>query len=324
MENLVTQDTKVTPCDTRLVMLSAMYENGGNTVHRYLDGHPELHVYPFESQLGNEANVDYLSGLYPAKYRYPDFPSGVSVEGAYELFYDEELKTRLRSPHLSKFRDVDLDLDEDERKSIFAKIMAGRPRTRAFYVAAFFEATFGAWRNAKCTGKEGVYVGYSPVIAFDAAPFLDDFPRGHMVHVVRNPWSGYADTIKRPFPRSLDRYSWTWAMVQHRAAVYRRMHPDRFHIVRFEDLVADPRFTMSALADKIGIAFDESLLSPSWNGIALGSLRPWGTISTPTTDANIATLNELRGEQKKAIGERTAVMLPQFGYETFLSDFGRS
>ena len=36
----------------RLLMLSAMYENGGNTVHRFLDGHPEMYVYPFESQLG--------------------------------------------------------------------------------------------------------------------------------------------------------------------------------------------------------------------------------------------------------------------------------
>ena len=26
----------------KLIMLSAMYENGGNVVHRHLDGHPEL------------------------------------------------------------------------------------------------------------------------------------------------------------------------------------------------------------------------------------------------------------------------------------------
>ena len=31
-----------------LFMISAMYENGGNTTHRFLDGHPELYVYPFE------------------------------------------------------------------------------------------------------------------------------------------------------------------------------------------------------------------------------------------------------------------------------------
>ena len=38
--------------DFRLLMLGAMYENGGNTTHRLLDGHPQLFVYPFESQLG--------------------------------------------------------------------------------------------------------------------------------------------------------------------------------------------------------------------------------------------------------------------------------
>ena len=36
----------------RLLMIGAMYENGGNTTHRFLDGHPQLFVYPFESQLG--------------------------------------------------------------------------------------------------------------------------------------------------------------------------------------------------------------------------------------------------------------------------------
>ena len=30
--------------DFRLLMLGAMYENGGNTTHRFLDGHPELFV----------------------------------------------------------------------------------------------------------------------------------------------------------------------------------------------------------------------------------------------------------------------------------------
>ena len=59
----------------RLFMISAMYENGGNTTHRFLDGHPKLYVYPFESQLGNSRCADFLSSLYPFKYRYPDFPS---------------------------------------------------------------------------------------------------------------------------------------------------------------------------------------------------------------------------------------------------------
>ena len=63
----------VDPAKFRLLMLSAMYENGGNTTHRLLDGHPELAVYPFESQVGTTFVHDYLTSLYPIKYRWPEF-----------------------------------------------------------------------------------------------------------------------------------------------------------------------------------------------------------------------------------------------------------
>ena len=47
----------------RLVMIGAMYENGGNTTHRFLDGHPELFVYPFESQVGTTLVRDPLRSM---------------------------------------------------------------------------------------------------------------------------------------------------------------------------------------------------------------------------------------------------------------------
>ena len=51
----------------RLLMLGAMYENGGNTTHRFLDGHPGLLVYPFESQIGTRLVGDALSSMFPVK-----------------------------------------------------------------------------------------------------------------------------------------------------------------------------------------------------------------------------------------------------------------
>ena len=47
--------------DFRLLMISAMYENGGNVTHRFLDGHPQMYVYPFESQLGTKLVQDLIS-----------------------------------------------------------------------------------------------------------------------------------------------------------------------------------------------------------------------------------------------------------------------
>ena len=61
--------------DMRLLMIGAMYENGGNTTQRFLDGHPEMFVYPFESQLGTRLVQDALTSVFPVKYRWPVFHS---------------------------------------------------------------------------------------------------------------------------------------------------------------------------------------------------------------------------------------------------------
>src|SRR4051812_14975534 len=153
------------------------------------------------------------------------------------------------------------------------------------------------------------------MIGFDAERILHDFPRGHVVHVVRNPWSGFADTSKRPFPLTLDRYAWTWAMLQHHALVLSTQYADRFHILRFEDLIASPRREMGILAEKIEIAWDDALLYPSWNGKQMITVKPWGTIQTPATGVNIATMNELDQKQKTRIREITELMLQHFDYD---------
>ena len=69
----------------QLLMISAMYENGGNTTQRLLDGHPELQSYPYESQLGTKHVADHLSSLYPLKYRWPVFPLHGTPEQDYEI-----------------------------------------------------------------------------------------------------------------------------------------------------------------------------------------------------------------------------------------------
>jgi hypothetical protein len=57
----------------KLLMIGAMYENGGNTTHRFLDGHPQLFVYPFESQPGTKYVLDHMTSMFPVKYRWPVF-----------------------------------------------------------------------------------------------------------------------------------------------------------------------------------------------------------------------------------------------------------
>jgi hypothetical protein len=302
----------------KIIMLSAMYENGGNTTHRMLDGHPNLFVYPFESQVGTGAGSDFLTSYVPIRYRWPEFPSETAPADAYEMFWDEELKTLLRVPGRSKFKDCGLQMSEKERVAAFVRACDGKIASRATFVNAYFQSTFESWKNVRRTGKESAYVGYNPVQIFDTDKILADFPDGHVIHVVRNPWAGFSDTSKRPFPLGIKRYAWTWNLCQHMALTYQEKYPDRFHLVRFEDLVANPRATMEGLLGRLGLPMADACLHPSFNGVKLEQVYPWGTIRIPTPEANLATANELSAAQKAAIRTETRVMLGLLGYERFL------
>jgi hypothetical protein len=303
----------------RLLMIGAMYENGGNTTHRFLDGHPQLHVYPFESQVGTRHVHDHLASAFPLKYRWPQFALDATPEQDYRAIVDEEGKVRARTPHVSKFRHHAFELDDDERMAIYSRIVRERGRSRATNTMAFFEATFAAWRDCRRSGREQFYVGYSPIIGVDADKILDDLSDAHVLHVVRNPWSAYADTKKRPVPLPLEAYMLGWTLNQYHALLFRERYPDRMHVVRAEDVMADPAGTLGDLCERLGLERSpETLARPSWNGTPLKEVYPWGTIRTATPAANRATAAELSAEEQAEIRRRAWQYLEPLGYEDFL------
>jgi hypothetical protein len=294
-------------------MISAMYENGGNMTHRFLDGHPELFVYPFESQLGTRGVSDALSATFPVKYRWPVFALDATPIEDYQAIIDEECKVRARTPHVSKFRHMPFDFSDDDRKHRYISHV-GSHRSRAANVAAFFRATFDAWKDYRRTGRERVYVGYSPIIVVDAERILTECPGAHVLHVVRNPWSAYADTKKRPVPLSLQHYLLGWTLNQYHALVARRRFPDRMHIVRAEDVMRDSRRTLAPICEQLGISAADSLATPTWNGQPLETIAPWGTIAAPTLDANRAAAESLSADETAEIRDRASLYLGAFDY----------
>jgi hypothetical protein len=303
----------------QLLMLSAMYENGGNTTQRLLDGHSELFVYPFESQLGTRLGNDLLSSMFPPKYRWPVFSLDGSPREDYAAIVDEECKVRARTPEVSKFRHMPFRFSDDERGELYAKYVGQTGRSRAQNLAAFFRATFEAWKDFRATGKERVYVGYSPIVVVDAQKILSDFPRAHVLHVVRNPWSAYADTKKRPVPLSLEGYMLGWVVNQYCARRFQALFPGRVHIVRLEDTLRDPVAALASVCDAVGIERSETLRTPSWNGLPLQEVYPWGTIRKATPDANRATAAELSPEERAAVGAAAGPYLEDLDYKSFLA-----
>lgn len=304
--------------DFRLLMIGAMYENGGNTTHRFLDGHPELFVYPFESQPGTRLVNDMLSSVFPVKYRWPVFALEATPAQDYKAIIDEEGKVRSRTPNVSKFRHVPFDMNDDERRRIYEEYVGVSGRGTGNNVAAFFRATFDAWKDYRRSGRETVHVGYSPIITVDSDKILRDLPQAHVLHVVRNPWSAFADTSKRPVPMNLGDYLLGWTLNQYYALLFRDMYPGRVHIVRIEDVMAAPKKTLGAICDKLGLETSDSLAHASWNGNPLTEVYPWGTIRTPTPESNLATARELSAAQVDEIRMRARPYLDAFDYGSFL------
>jgi hypothetical protein len=162
----------------RLIMISAMYENGGNTTQRLLDGHPELFAYPFESQVGTKYVLDHFSSLFPLKYRWPVFPLSGDPASDYETIIDEECKVRIKTPRSSKFRDYPIQMSDRDRKEVFLRLMEDRERSRAGLIEAFFRSSAEAWRDYARSGDEQTYVGYSPIVVVDADKIVAALPGG--------------------------------------------------------------------------------------------------------------------------------------------------
>jgi len=304
--------------DFQLLMISAMYENGGNTTHRFLDGHPQLWVYPFESQLGTRMVVDSLSSTFPVKYRWPEFLTEANEEEDYAAIIDEETKIRARTPQVSKFHRIAFDFSDTDRLAIYLEIMRFLPRSRGNNVAAFFRATFEAWKDRRKSGMEKWCVGYSPIVVVDTDKILADLPLAHVVHVVRNPWSAYADTKKRPVPLSMKNYMLGWTLNQYFALYYQKKYPARFHLLRLEDILADPKVALGALCRQLNLEGSDSLGYPSWNGMPLDEVYPWGTLRQVTGKDNRGTADELSPEEKDEIRTLAGLYLEALDYSHYL------
>jgi hypothetical protein len=259
---------------------------------------------------------DWMTSMFPVKYRWPEFGISGKFEQDYEAIIDEEFKVRVNTPHVSKFRDVsDLGCTNAERKAVFLKLLEGKQRTRPNIIEAYYRSTFMVWKTYRSSGKEKAYVGYSPIIGVDTDKMVADFPDSFMIHIVRNPYAAYAETKRRPVPYTLERYVRIWNLVQLTVLNLAGLYPRNMIIVRYEDLVADKVKFFRELSRKIGIEYSETMLYPSWNGIKITHQYPWGTIEVPTAYANRETRDSLTPSEYESIKAQSLVINTRLGYD---------
>ena len=116
----------------RLLMISAMYENGGNTTQRLLDGHPELFSYPFESQPGTQARRRPPHQHVPGEVPLAGLPAfGRRPSRTTRRSSTRSARSASRRRSRASSATTRSSSTTGDRKAAFVDAMAGKERTRA-------------------------------------------------------------------------------------------------------------------------------------------------------------------------------------------------
>ncbi len=283
------------------MFVSAWNDSGGGFLTRLLDGHPELDVFPFEMQLGTGLAPSGFDDWFPAKYRWPVVPDDPRV--AFDAFANEEMRAARTGAAVGKFAGFDLDLDVDEWRSAFARVVDSSS-SRAQVVSAWLETFFATWRGAG--DRAARVVGHCPVLALDWELVLADLPDARMIHVVRSPFAGFADTKRRRPGMSTEGFAARWSLVNTAAALHAARRPEQFLLVHYETLLADRRASMASLAAWLDVPYDQALLTPTWNGVPLTAMGPFGGVPVNTHDYEQRNISELSQPDREILSVHTA------------------
>jgi hypothetical protein len=248
------------------IFIVGVSRSGTTLMRRILDKH---------SRVGIATENHYLGHLLPwegARHyfrRLGDLRDDANVRALVELVYSGELQRRSRLRELSPYwRWL---TSRVPRADLEAYLLAS-DRSEQGVFAALLRIYADRRDKAVMGEKTPAHLAYVETL-------LDWFPRGRVVHCLRDPRAIYVSELRRraehavgfPYrqlaavPRLMERFvllevAWAWARAVHRHRTLRRRFPRRYRLVRFEDLVAAPEATLGELCDFLGLAFEPRLL----------------------------------------------------------------
>lgn len=276
----------------QLIQISAWNDSGGGFLHRLLDGHSALRSWPFELLLGrDDLSVDVFGeDWFRGRFRWPRQARTAAAgdgEALFDNLSDAELKNVLRDPQSSKHRDfpISVALDVWRRDTVRRWTTDGR-MTQASFIESYIDTFFRLLNGAE---DHRTVLSHCPIAILDAPETWADFPGTRFVCMIRSPLSGFADMSRRHASLDPKRYAAKWSLINGTSALWAGKAPDRVHIVTLLTLLKDREATMRGLCAWLGMAFDPTVLTPSWRGRPLdeSAMGPFGGV--PALSANRET-----------------------------------
>jgi Sulfotransferase family len=292
------------PFAERPVFVVGYYKSGTTLLLSLLDGHPDLVVLPGESR--------HFSGFLAAT---ADLPAGERLQRLHKSWI-RNLITPYGLPPYWLLGEPWQTADDPYLGFTRELIRRGRARAGRDLLAAVAQAL-----AATAGTSPSRWVEKTPTHEFHLDRILAAYPHASFLHVVRAPRATMGSLLQYEADRPVVE-PWLGAVELGRslqtALDGRTRLGDRYHVVRYEDLVADTDSSMRTVADTLGIPFDESLLTPTTGGKATtaNAGRPERRV--------VGTVHRLSADNGPALPRRVAAAVDAFagvparalGYDT--------
>jgi hypothetical protein len=248
------------------IFIVGVSRSGTTLMRRILDKHSRIGIATENHYLGHLLAWEGARHYFR---RVGDLHDDAAVGDLVELIYSGELQRRSRLRELSPYwRWL---TDKVPREDIEAYLLASDRSERGIFEA--FLRIYADRRGKAVIGEK------TPAHLAYVETLLEWFPDGRVVHCMRDPRGIYVSELRRrrehavafPYrqlalvPPLLERFVllqvvWAWAGALNRHRALRRRYPERYGMVRFEDLVAEPTETLAELCTFLGVTPEQRML----------------------------------------------------------------
>ncbi len=287
------------------IFILGAHKSGTSLLRSLLDGHQNLAVIPFETHIAK-----HLGGWVDYPYQH-NFPESFDLEKfkASTINWIHEVNLN-KDPYSDK--DLSLQLNESLFQSMINKISSNK---KSEIVEEYLRAAYAS-SNSLVGNKE--IVEKSVENHEYAIDLKQIFPAARFIHIVRNP---YANILSLRKHKGGNGYPALEPIVSAIKSSFYYLYRNRdvlreYFIIRYEDLVCNPRKVMSGLCKKLNISFNDGLLNPTsagrlWEGNSVTN-KKFKSISQERIDFDI---NQLAAIEIELINKYVGPVLSAFNYE---------
>jgi hypothetical protein len=289
--------------DQPLFLITQAQRSGGTLLLRLLDGHPQLHVVPFQ-----------LRGIDQAAKGMPG-----TADEAWAALNDPRLEERYRKGYRQRKGAVldddvtySFELDPAHQRVLYDECTAAldRPATHELF-ACYFTSYFSAWRDYAGGESARWLVGFEPGVVRSLRrrqALYELYPEGRGISIVRDPWSWYA-SARRWEPQwqdrevALDHWRRTsmgalkWRTERKEAERKAGARKRAVDLISFDALLSDTETTMRRLAAWLGIEFRPELLEPTFNGRPIRANTSFSDVDTGVSPKPLERARDELGQE---------------------------